>query len=80
MTREQAEIIHKGRRYTVPVSAINGEPGLLKFPDGSLVDRTRLLLVDEYGEKFKIFGRIPAFGGDNAGPLPYMPIINVQEA
>jgi hypothetical protein len=79
LIREQAEIIHKGRRYTVPVSEINGKPGLLKFPDGSLVDRTRLLLVDEYGEKFKLFGRIPASGGDNIGPLPYMPIINVQE-
>lgn len=77
MNRDQAEIVHGGRRYVVPVSEIDGRPGLLRFPDGALVDKTRLMLVDECGEKFMVYGRVPAFGGDDVGPLPYLSVVDV---
>jgi hypothetical protein len=77
LNRDQAEIVHGGRRYVVPVSEIDGRPGVLRFPDGALVDKRRLMLVDEYGEKFTVRGKVPAFGGPDVGSLPYLSVVDV---
>ncbi len=74
-----AELYWKSKKYVVDRKMLNGQPGVIRLPDGTLIDRTRVMVFDEQGEPLRVVGREPAHGGiDEIGPLPVLQVVDAQ--
>jgi hypothetical protein len=71
-SHEFAYFYHNYKKHLVRIKDLKGGPGVVKLPDGVLLDRTQLGV--EYSEKPpKVYGTNPEW--NTWGSLPILPVV-----
>ncbi|MFH0988068.1 MAG: hypothetical protein V1763_01715, partial [Parcubacteria group bacterium] len=70
VSREFVEFMWKGTKHMIKKELLNGQPGAVRLPDGTLLDRSLITTIDEFGEYTHI-ERDPVNGS-----LPVMAVVD----